>query len=92
MPTITLTVQHSAGLHARPAAQFVKLANSFPCAITVRNLTNGKPPVNAKSVLSVLAQGVNQGHRIAVEAEGESAERALEALRQLVEGNFGEAH
>lgn len=92
MPAITLTVVHQAGLHARPAAQFVKLANSFPCSITVRNLTVAKPPVNAKSVLSVLTQGVNQGHQIAVEAEGENAEGALDAIRQLVEGNFGEMH
>jgi phosphotransferase system HPr (HPr) family protein len=92
MPAITLTVVHQAGLHARPAAQFVKLANSFACNITVRNLTVAKPSVNAKSVLGVLTQGVNQGHQIAVEAEGEDAEAALEALRQLVEGNFGGGH
>ncbi len=89
MPAITLTVVHQSGLHARPAAQFVKLANSFACNITVRNLTAAKPPANAKSVLGVLTQGVNQGHQIAVEAEGEDAEAALEALRQLVVGNFG---
>ncbi len=47
MPTITLTIGHSAGLHARPAAQFVITAASFPCAITVRNLAKDKPAVNA---------------------------------------------
>ncbi len=90
MPSITLTVNHSAGLHARPAALFVKLAQSFPCTITLQNLTSQKPPVNAKSALSVLTQGVNQGSQILIEAQGESAEAALSALRQLVEGNFGE--
>ncbi len=90
MPSITLTVNHSAGLHARPAALFVKLAQSFPCAITVQNVTSRKPPVNAKSALSVLTQAVNQGNQIAIEAQGESAEAALAALRQLIEGNFGE--
>jgi phosphotransferase system HPr (HPr) family protein len=92
MPSITLTVQHALGLHARPAAQFVKLAASFPCAITVRNLTSNKPAVNAKSVLSVLTQAVNHGHQILVEAEGERAEEALTALKGLVESNFGDAH
>lgn len=90
MPSITLTVQHSAGLHARPAALFVKMAATFPCDITVRNLTSDKPPANAKSVLSVLTQGVNQGHEVEVVAEGEAAQKALDALRELVESNFGE--
>lgn len=91
MPSLTLTIQHPAGLHARPAAQFVKMAASFPCAISVRNLTSNKPPANAKSVLSVLTQGVNQGHTVELIAEGERAEEALAALQELVESNFGEA-
>lgn len=90
MPSIILTVQHSAGLHARPAAQFVRMAASFPCTITVRNLTKQKQPANAKSALGVLTQAVNQGHQILVEAEGEAAEAALQALKDLVESNFGE--
>jgi phosphotransferase system HPr (HPr) family protein len=91
MPAITLTIRHGSGLHARPAAQFVKMAASFPCAITVRNLTSGKPAVNAKSVLSVLTQGVNQGHEVEVVADGERADEALAALQELVRSNFGEA-
>jgi phosphotransferase system HPr (HPr) family protein len=92
MPSITLAVNHPAGLHARPAALFVKMAASFPCSITVKNLTSNKPAANAKSVLSVLTQGVNQGHSVEITAEGESAEQALQALQELVEGNFGEKH
>jgi phosphotransferase system HPr (HPr) family protein len=92
MPAITLTVNHSAGLHARPAALFVKMAASFPCSITVRNLTSNKPAVNAKSVLSILTQGVNQGHSVEILAEGDSAEQALQSLKELVENNFGEGH
>jgi phosphotransferase system HPr (HPr) family protein len=91
MPTITLTIGHASGLHARPAAQFVKMAASFPCAITVRNLAKDKPAVNAKSVLSVITQGVSQGHQVEVTAEGDRAEEALAALQELVAGNFGEA-
>lgn len=92
MPSTTLTVNHPAGLHARPAALFVKLAASFPCKITVRNMTSNKPAANAKSVLSVLTQGVNQGHSVEITAEGESAEKAIQSLKELVEGNFGEGH
>lgn len=91
MPTLTLTIRHAAGLHARPAAQFVKMAVSFPCTLTVRNLTSGKPAANAKSVLSVLTQAVSQGHTVELTAEGERADEALAALQELVESNFGEA-
>jgi len=90
MPSITLTISHAAGLHARPAALFVKTAQAFPCTIKLQNLTGQKPLANAKSPLSVLTQGVNQGQQILVEAEGEQAEAALAALKQLVENNFGE--
>ncbi len=90
MPALVLTIAHAAGLHARPAAQFVKLAASFPCTITVRNLTTNKPPSNAKSVLSVLTQAVNQGQQVELVATGDRADEALAALQALVESNFGE--
>ena len=90
MPSITLTVANAVGLHARPAALFVKTAKEFPCTITLQNLTSQKPRANAKSPLSVLTQAVNQGNQILIEAEGESAEAALASLQKLIESNFGE--
>lgn len=90
MPSLILTIQHASGLHARPAAQFVKMAASFPCSLTVRNITSNKLAANAKSVLSVLTQGVNKGHEIELVAEGERAEEALAAIKELIESNFGE--
>lgn len=91
MPSITLTVRHALGLHARPAAQFVRMAASFPCTLTLRNLSSQKPAANAKSVLSVLTQGVNKGHEIELTAEGDRAEEALATLKELIESNFGES-
>jgi phosphocarrier protein HPr len=90
MPSITLTIHHSAGLHARPAALFVKTAQGFPCSIKIRNLSSQKPLANAKSPLSVLTQGVNAGQEILIEAEGEQSDEALAALKQLVDSDFGE--
>lgn len=90
MPSISLIINHSSGLHARPAAEFVKTAIKFPCAITVRNVTDDKPAVNAKSILGVLTLGVNQGYKIEVSAEGERAQEALTAITDLVNSNFGE--
>jgi phosphotransferase system HPr (HPr) family protein len=83
-------IGHDAGLHARPAALFVKTANLFPCKITVRNMTKDKPPVNAKSILSVLTQGAGKGTKIEIVAEGERADEAIAALKDLIDTNFGE--
>ena len=90
MPLITLVVNHPAGLHARPAALFVKMAKTFPCNITIRRLDSEKPPVSAKNILGVLTLGVNQGYSIEIEAQGEGAETALQSLKKLVESDFTE--
>jgi phosphotransferase system HPr (HPr) family protein len=86
MPEITLTVHHEVGLHARPAAVFVKTAKQFCSAIKV---THGEREANAKSILSVLTLGVDQGAIITLCAEGEDADQALETLEVLIEDNFG---
>ena len=90
MPNLKLKIEHEVGLHARPAAEFVKLASSFPCDIQIKNDSTESKFVNAKSILGVLTLGVNQGHTILLNAEGEQAEKALEALEQLIQSNFGE--
>jgi phosphotransferase system HPr (HPr) family protein len=84
-------VAHSAGLHARPAALFVKTCSSFPCEIKVQNVTANSIVVNAKSVLSVLILGVDKGHEILVTAEGEQEAEALAAIKKLIDSNFGDA-
>ena len=88
MSQIKVTVRHEVGLHARPAAQFVQLAASFPCTLRVFNVTTRSVPVDAKSILGVLTLGVIQGHTIGIKAEGEQADEALAALQALVENNF----
>lgn len=90
MPKIERTITHEVGLHARPAAEFVKLASRFPCDIQVRNVTKDGKFTNAKSILGILTLGVSQNHTVEIEAEGEGADDALAALDALIEGNFGE--
>ena len=87
MPEITLTIHHEVGLHARPAALFVQTAKQFNGDIRV---THGEKEANAKSILSVLALGAEQGAVITIRADGEDANQALEALEALVENNFRE--
>jgi phosphotransferase system HPr (HPr) family protein len=89
MPVREFHINHDVGLHARPAAEFVKLTSSFPCEVMVKNLTEGSDYVNAKSILAVLTLGVSQGHIIQVQAEGEQANETLEALKTLIESDFG---
>jgi len=84
---IALTIRHEVGLHARPAALFVKTANRCKSRITVEK--DGQE-VNAKSILSVLTLGVGQGAVVTIRAEGEDEMEAIEALRELVMSNFGE--
>ncbi len=80
-----MTINHEAGLHARPATLFVKTAGKFEADIRV---SYEGTEVNAKSSLQVLTLGAEQGAEITVRAEGEDAEEALEALTELVESDF----
>jgi phosphotransferase system HPr (HPr) family protein len=87
---LKIKVSHPAGLHARPASLFVQTANKFGCDIEVKNLTDESDIANAKSILTVLTLGVMQDHEIEITAEGEDAEEAVAALKELIESNFGE--
>jgi phosphocarrier protein HPr len=91
MNEIQLTVAHQSGLHARPAAMFVSLANKYLSSISVLNLTEGSAPVDAKSILGILTLGVCPGHTIQVRAEGPDEAEAVAALARLVNSNFSEA-
>jgi phosphotransferase system HPr (HPr) family protein len=91
MPEITLTVRNPSGLHARPAALFVRTAAGFAANVQVTNLTrNPDKSAAARSMLGVLGLGVSSGHEIRISAEGDDADAAVETLRDLVEGGLGE--
>ena len=89
MKTVALRVGHAAGLHARPAAVFVKEASGHTSKVRLRNLTHGTAWVDAKSILGVLTLGVDQGHEIELQVEGPDEERAVAALEALIRANFG---
>jgi phosphotransferase system HPr (HPr) family protein len=91
MPDVTLRVRNPSGLHARPAALFVKTAAGFAADVRVTNLTrNPEKTVAARSLLGVLGLGVSSGHEIHVSATGDDADAAIAALRDLVESGVGE--
>lgn len=85
-----LVIRNKVGLHARPAAQFVKTATQFKSKSSVENLSKGTAPVNAKSILSVLSIAVQLNDRIRLTVEGSDEAAALAALCDLIEHNFGE--
>jgi phosphocarrier protein FPr len=90
MQNIRITVTHSVGLHARPAAQFVQTASKYESEVTIANITNESAAVNAKSILFVLTLGVSQGHEIEIVADGADEHEVITALKDLVDRNFGE--
>ena len=85
-----IVVRNKVGLHARPAASFVKMAVGFKSRITMENLSKRTPPASAKSILSVLSAAVQKDDKINIIAEGEDEAAAIAALVDLIRANFGE--
>ena len=86
-----LTIAHPAGLHARPAALFVRTAAEFDADIRLTNLTRDPDrDADAKSILSLMTLGVEHDHEILVRANGPDEDQAIAALASLVKRNFDE--
>jgi phosphocarrier protein len=75
------------GLHARPAAEFVKTAGRFASQIAVRK---DALEVNGKSIMGMMMLAAECGSRILIRADGADADAALAALEALVAAGFGE--
>lgn len=88
---VTVEVRNRSGLHARPAASFVRAAGAFVSDLTVTNHGRDDRTASAKSVIGVMGLGVARGHRITIHAAGEDAQAAIAALHALVAAGLGEA-
>lgn len=77
------------GMHARPAAEFVKIASRFKSAIHV---SKDGLSVNGKSIMGVMMLAAEQGSSMSIRTDGEDAEPAMEALLELVAAGFNEMH
>lgn len=84
---IRITIVNKYGLHARPAMQFVELANKFMSKIEV---SNGVLAVDAKSIMSVMRLAATKGTVLTVTVDGADAEQAVDSLTRLVADGFGE--
>ena len=84
-----ITIINRLGLHARAAAQLVRLASGFQSKIKLIR-TDNSVIADAKSILSVLTLAAAKGVELELEIQGDDAERAFEAVREIFNNGFGE--
>jgi phosphoenolpyruvate-protein phosphotransferase len=85
LKSVEIEIRNDSGLHARPAAALVRAAAGFRSRIGLQNVSApAGPSADAKSVVSVLAAGVEKGHRVQIWADGEDETEAIAALRALL--------
>src|SRR2546423_11288067 len=82
-----VTILNKLGLHARPAAMFVRVANKHRAEIWVEK--DGEQ-VNGKSIMGLMMLAAGQGSRLVLTAEGADAQGALQELEELIERRFDE--
>ena len=83
----TVTIVNRHGLHARPAAEFVKLAGTFSADILVKK---DDLEVNGKSIMGMMMLAAEYGTAITIRAMGSDAPAAVDRLSDLIAGRFGE--
>jgi phosphocarrier protein len=88
MPERQVQIRNQNGLHARPAAEIVKLAAKFKSHVTI---TRDDVEVNGKSIMGVMMLAAECGSTITLKAEGNDADAALDALETLIGSKFGES-
>lgn len=82
-----LVVQNKLGIHARPAALFVKTANRFGCNVMVEK--DGET-VNGKSIMGLMMLAAGPGSKLMVHCEGQDADKAAQELEHLLKRKFDE--
>src|ERR1017187_2015393 len=85
--TKELTISNKLGIHARPAALFVKIDNRFACEIFVEK--DGEK-INGKSIMGLMMLAAGPGSRLIIHAHGADALQALAELEALVKRKFDE--
>ncbi len=85
MPSKEITITNKLGIHARPAAQFVKTANIFDADITVEK--DGEE-IDGKSIMGLMMLAAGHGATLIISSEGPQAQEALDALVALVQKDF----
>lgn len=85
----TVVVSNEQGFHMRPAAAFVVTAQKFPdCQVSVAK--EGNPPINGRSLLSLIGLNAPEGTELIIEVSGLSAAEAMQALLEVFKLKFDE--
>lgn len=87
MPTQEFTITNKLGIHARPAAQFVKTANKFDAEITVEK--DGEE-IDGKSIMGLMMLAAGHGSVLTITTDGQDADSSLKAIGDLIGRNFEE--
>lgn len=85
-----IMVTNSMGLHARPAAQLVRLASGFDATVNVEKLDGEGERADCRSVLSLLMLAAAKGAHLRLRASGPQAAEAFRAVVEFFESKFGE--
>jgi phosphocarrier protein HPr len=85
--TCEVTIDNRNGLHARPAAMFVKISSRYRAEVWVEK--DGER-VNGKSIMGLMMLAAGKGSKLTILAEGADAEKAVAEIKNLVETRFGE--
>ncbi len=80
-----IIIKNKSGLHARPAAIFVQVANRYDSQVTVKK---GKLEVNGKSIMGILMLAAGKNSQIILKVDGEDAERAMVELEKVLAGEI----
>jgi len=87
MASVETTIVNKLGLHARASAKLTQIASGFKSEVWLSR--NGRR-VNAKSIMGVMMLAAGKGSSVVVEAEGDDAQAALDAICNLIADKFGE--
>jgi phosphocarrier protein HPr len=82
-----LTIVNRLGLHARPAAMFVRIASRYRSDIWV---SKEGEEVNGKSIMGLMMLAAGQGSKLRIRCEGPDADKAMEELEELIKAGFNE--
>ena len=83
-----ITIVNRLGLHARPAAMFVRIASRYRCEVWVEKEDSDE--VNGKSIMGLMMLAAGQGSKLNVRCEGPDADRAMQEIEELINAKFNE--
>ena len=81
------TIVNRLGLHARPAAMFVRIASRHRAEIWV---SKEEEEINGKSIMGLIMLAAGQGSKLRIRCEGPDADKAMEELEELIKSGFNE--